>query len=374
MPLNVAVIEDIETTRENIIGKCKELSAQTGIQIFPKGYRNNTIFKKDDHKTKPDILIFDLNMDPGNPDDVSGWDAILEVMDLEFTPVILFSGHTDAATPEDCKGMYIMNVPKNGENYQELENAMKKAFRIKEQFLRERGRILDEFNKISLRSLKCLLPYPKDSEISENLITMMATARVFSVLKNSTPPGQTSVPPETIFLIPPLDPNGDENHILHGDIIKGKVGEREKNALYLVCTPSCDLIKTESRSRNINKVLLIRCYKTKEEFNSNNPQRAELSKTNIGNYESNGICKLVKCPTSLSESGFLLIFFKSYMTFDYEEIKTRFERIATISSPYIESYHNLFVSDLSRIGTPDIKKPEDEREWKNNFFDYTPHR
>jgi hypothetical protein len=367
----IAVIEDDPKTRDSIIVDIKQIAADIKIGVDFKDFKNSKSF----HDTKgnyiPDILVFDLNKGPDDSTDRSGWEAIREVMNNEFTPSILYSAHADEDLPQDLKDLYIMKIPKTVKGLADLKLAAKKAILMKNCHNMEKNRIIDEFRKISLNSFKQLLPYSEKIEFEETVVTQMAVARVISVLKNIPLMNQKNIPPETMFLVPALEVGGSENCILQGDLINEK--NNGSDSIFLVSSPACDLIKDEKRKRKIDKVLLLHCFRTKNEFKTKNSHRTELDNSNFKNYLKGGACHLIKCPKSLSESGFLLIVFKNYKTIDFGTIQAgitngEISRIATIATPFAESIHNSFIADLSRIGTPDIEKDEDQ--WKKDFLNY----
>jgi hypothetical protein len=346
------------------------VATETATTLNIKEYKNSIKFHEDRTNIETEILHFDLNLDPDSETDRTGWQAIREIMNNEFTPAILYTAHAEEILPTDIKDLYIQKVPKDGGNRDQLRSAIKKSIEIRKRYSQEKIRILNEFKKISLGSFKTLLPYPGTTDFDESIITHMAVARVISVLKNIPPPGCDKIPAETIFLIPPLDVEGEENCVLQGDLLKET--DNGSDSIFLVSSPSCDLYQKIPRKRNVDKVLLLHCFRSKEEYDRKNPHRDPISKTKFGSYETSGACHLIKCPKFLSESGFLLIVFKNYKTLEFsqlqEKIGSSIIRIATIATPYAENIQNLFIADLSRVGIPDIEK--DETQWRNGFFDY----
>ena len=83
--------------------------------------------------------------------------------------------------------------------------------------------------------------------------------------------------------------------------------------------------------------------------------------------------QILKCPEHIFQCKTLLISFKDYATFELSEILTgiesnSWEKIASIAIPYAESIQNLFLGDVSRIGTPYTSNQSEELEWAKIFL------
>ncbi len=383
--LQFEIIDDesaaIETSRRLIELNINELNTDLisqGISIESKitGFSSVHEFKADIENRFPDIIVADLAFESAY--DKSGWAIIDEIVKREIVPVVVYSAHADDPLPADefYKNFLIIRQRKGEESTDSYKEILKDVILLKLNFILEKERLLNEFAQISLETCKKIINEVTIHEIDRNILSFLALTRLTSLLLNVPPKDGTKFPPESIFIYPPLNHKTLSNNcVLLGDILECKE-ENDLKGLWLVCSPSCDLVFNDNeggRKRKINDILLLPCYKKPSEVRFYSGKPDDSIKSSLRESLKNKTSKLLKCPLNVFKSPYLLIYFKEYRTVNYEIIKTHlhdrtWDKIASLATPYAESLQNSFVHDFSRIGTPDTTSEAEERSWIDDFL------
>jgi hypothetical protein len=156
--------------------------------------------------------------------------------------------------------------------------------------------------------------------------------------------------PNEIYICPPIRKN------LHtGDLIK------IEGLHYLILTPACDIVfnyKTDGKGetiakRNADKMLLVSSVEFDQKKLCLNKD-GKLDKSSLTKYIKNGSFQYHYLPPFKGNSGFLLDF-QHLKSVDFS---TPYERIATISSPFIKDIISRFSNYYSRQGQPTFSQDE----------------
>lgn len=370
--MTVAIIEDNTSDLEQIDDYCKEVGKELGITIETKTFNSVEDFKSDLEKAKPDLMVVDLRLGASR-DDRSGWKTVKEVLTHEIIPVIVYSAYSGQEPEEIFKNLLIVRIIKGDEEVERFKQILTNFMRLKLKFNQEKERITMQFGKLSLETVREILGEGETGELDESTLAMMAVGRLASYLLNVPSEGKEQFPPESIFIYPPLEihPYPTESLFL-GDFLE----KRENNnsgKLWLVISPSCDLVFTNARKTQIRDVLLLRCYRnyTKVPFLMDKPSENNRKNALEDRIRGN-TAKILKCPPRIFKSKYILVSLKDYKTLPYAEIsggirKNTWKKLATLATPYAESLQNLFIRDISRIGTPATITSKEEKQWGKEF-------
>ena len=147
-------------------------------------------------------------------------------------------------------------------------------------------------------------------------------------------------------------PREDDVEYENGDILENN----ESKNVYVILTPSCDLISTETRQRKAERVLLVKakCLTEMDEYiaykgKQNNDNKKRLSKI-INSAKSDRYFFIPGTPFITNR----VIDFQDKSMVDYGELNANFKRIAKLDNPFAQSMTASFIRYYNRIGFPDI--------------------
>jgi len=365
--MKVGIIEDDGTTSEQIVDACeeygileKDISRFGSLEEFNKWIEKNAV----------DLIIADLRLGKSQLDR-TGWDVIRKVVTSELVPVIIYSAYAGETPPEEYKDLMISRVVKGaGANFNQV---LQKIITIKKGLLDEKSSIESVLKDLTLQTISKILHVGnKLEDLDENLLAFIARIRLASYLMNFPPEGKDNIPPEAIFIYPPLElvPESKECVFL-GDFLSQR-NDVESTELWYVTSPTCDLIFSETREAKIQDVLLLKCYTNYAQM----PSLSEKGKADrirdLKDMSKRGTSKILKCPREIFGSEYIVISFKDYKTTSYDKIQQgitqkKWNRAASLATPYAESLQSLFIRDLSRIGTPNTATSQEEEQWITTF-------
>jgi hypothetical protein len=382
--INIDIIDDAQTSIDTSTGLIKQIIPELnreqntdGLNIEQNITSFHTIkdFKINAEKRNIDLIIADLAF--GSAHDRSGWDIINDVVKREIIPVLVYSAHAEDPIPEDepYRNILIIRQKKGDADLDSYKKILKQIITLKLNFILEKNRIIKEFGKISLETCKKLINEQEIHTLDKNILSSLALSRLTSLLLNTPPKNDEKFPPESIFIYPPLEYKGISiNSVMLGDILYCKENN-EMKGLWMVVSPSCDLIYDDKNERKnkIRNVLLLPCYPKYTDIRSLYAKNSDSRKKSIRTSVKSKSSKLLKCPNKIFGSNYLLVYFKEYRTLEYCKIKANlknngWEKVATLATPYAESIQNLLIHDLSRIGTPDTTSERDEEIWISDYL------
>jgi len=381
MDFHFVIIEDDEgdykTIEANCILVCNELKMNAKFKRFENYDEYKSVIEKID---EIDILIADLRLnDPLK--DMDGWKTVRGVLEREFVPVIIYSGIYNGIIPEEYKDVFLIILKKGQPDVNYLKNNLIKIIKIRQEFLLVKNTILNEFNKISLKTVSKMINKEDFLDKDEKIVASMAISRLNSYLLN-VPVNNCIFYPESIFLYPSLDVQYYPKEVLFlGDLIEDKVNK----CFWLAISPFCDLIfhpenislKLKERKAKVENVMLLTCYL---DWKKVNILKDIKNKKDRRDYLKNKIIKdknyiILKCPKEIFGKEYMLISFKNYYAINYDLIKkyikdSQWIKLATIATPYIESIQNQFINDFSRIGTPETETESDRLKWIDKYIEF----
>ncbi len=371
--MTVAIIEDDKSDREQIVDFCKEMGSQEKIELKIVDFDSLNKFKKWIQENQPDIMIVDLRLGE-SLEDRSGWEGIKIVLQREIIPVIVYSAFSEEEPEDIFRNLLIIRLPKGAEDTEKFKSALQKAIRLKLKFKQQIQRIIDEFETLSLETIREILGEGNWEELDERTLAIMAVRRLTSCLLTVPPEGEEKFPPESIYIYPPskIIPFPKESLFL-GNFLENKE-KQNSSTLWIVISPSCDLVFTDGRKAKIEEVFLLRCYRNFTEVPFlRDKERENDRKSIVKDRIKRSTVKILKCPLRIFGCNHLLISFKDYRTLPYQKIieglqSDTWKKLATLATPYAECLQNQFISDFSRIGTPETVSTKEEEQWGEDFI------
>jgi hypothetical protein len=334
--MNVLLIEDDEEIYNSIASGIKKLR---NIQILPQS-------KFDDvHKIfkiyKVDLVILDLNNGNVATADTDAGDRIIrKIYTYSFLPIVIFSAFSDIYDNPYRDNYFVKTVKKGPGGINEL----KKAIREYRPFIEKRMDIshdLDtDVSEIYRNSYQILIKniMPKKSnertEIFTRLIKRRLAASMDSMVSND------AINAWEIYLYPCLGYN-----FLTGDILKKKRTDKNDPSSYrIILSPSCDLQLEEGR-KHIERVKVACFKKINLVFNKNQLRESTLRDISPKQYlffhKLEGIFPHMICD------------FKDLEIINFDDLNKKYERIASVDSPFRESIVWADLTINNRLGLPD---------------------
>ena len=368
--LVMIAIDDDRDALNQIRDHCQAVGKDVGFDARFTGYGSVEEFTEAEQR--PDVLVVDLRLGDA-AGDRSGWDAVRNALRAHVVPVIVYSAYTGEDVRDEFKNLLIVQVKKGAERFQKV---LEKCSRLKLRLNQERARVEAQFAGLTLETAGRLLGPAEEKELhrlDENALAAMSVARLATYLMNVPAAGQEKLPPEACFVVPPLqvEPYPAECLFL-GDFLLEQV-QGGPNRTWLVAAPSCDLVFADRRKPNVHEVLLLRAYTGWREVPFLCGEAKESDRrTALSNRARDRSLKILRCPPGVFGCEYLVVSFKEYRTVPYDEITKgiksgKWTKIATLATPYAESLQNLFVGNLSRIGTPDTSTSDVEEKWIKEF-------
>lgn len=313
------------------------------------------------------LLILDLRDADAN--ERSGDVILREIFEKTFKPTIIYS----AVEPQDVGNEDARKHPlikyvqkKSGSDLTLLEELEK--FKSKVSFLEKVKSTIDNIN---FQLLKNTFPIIEEDSLPEDVMERLFARRIAASLDFAFHLAEgTKIDPCEMYLYPPL-PNTD---LLTGDIIKNKDG-----CFYVVLSPSCDMAQLGGRKNNVDEVLVAKLEEIKAVMedapyfkNKTDPKTlAEAVKKQRDKEPNEGKIYFPRLNKSLP--GFrvdlkkLKLISISSIDFDLGDSK-EFFRVASMDSPFRESFSTLAGQEMGRFGLPDF----DYEKWGKGYWDVHP--
>ncbi|MCQ2360457.1 MAG: response regulator [Paludibacteraceae bacterium] len=355
--LKILYIEDDSEVREKLV-KLLQDEVICGCKIDIKGSGDfNTSMKS---ISNYQMLILDIY--EGNPKDYgspSGKNVLAEIQKYFFIPVIFYSGNTSSVT--QYKSQIVGVATKGNGGVEELKSEIERITKHNLPFLKEivHSYIEKEFKKyfwdVIQKENSKFTPDADDFSLGymllRNFADSLSKENIKKLIGDDTIQNEKVHPME--FYIYPIDSSKEYEN---GEILKNK----ENDDIYVILTPSCDFVerfkKGVSVGRNVDKVfmvntkLLTECneYKSYIEHSGKN-EIQELTKL-INSGKSDRYFFLPHAPFIENR----VIDFQLNISVAYDELKSKFDRIAKLDSPFAQSMTASFVRYYNRIGFPDI--------------------
>lgn len=354
--LKILYIEDDKGNREDlvdllsglVINECKitiegeELFENATQRIYNEGFH---------------LVILDLYKGrAGDGGEMLGLTTLEDVKSHIFVPIIFYSGNISAV--RELKSQVIGVATKGGvEGIDELKNEIGRLTSHNLPFINENiykfinGKIKEYFWGTIQKNNTTFKPDNNDFSLGYLLLRNIGNSlyrdNIYKILGDNSI-AEDKVHPMEFYIYPRKDDVEYEN----GDILENN----ESKNVYVILTPSCDLISTETRQRKAERVLLVKakCLTEMDEYiaykgKQNNDNKKRLSKI-INSAKSDRYFFIPGTPFITNR----VIDFQDKSMVDYGELNANFKRIAKLDNPFAQSMTASFIRYYNRIGFPDI--------------------
>lgn len=302
------------------------------------------------------MVILDLYIGRAGADgELIGLTTLDNVKRSLFVPIIFYSGNT--AVVRDLKSQVVGVATKGEGGIDELKDEINRLTSHNLPFINENiykfinGKIKEYFWGTIQENNTTFKPDNNDFSLGYLLLRNIGNSlyrdNIYKILGDNSI-AEDKVHPMEFYIYPRKDDVEYEN----GDILENN----ESKDVYVILTPSCDLISTGTRPRKAEKVLLVNAkllteievfiaYKDKQ----NNENKKNLSKI-IESRKSDRYFFMPSTPFIANR----VIDFQDKSMVNYDELNTNFTRIAKLDNPFAQSMTASFIRYYNRIGFPDI--------------------
>lgn len=315
-------------------------------------------------REKFDILILDLKDDQQvglEAEDVSAGMAVFEELKkIRFAPVVFYTAHPHKVRKLQTEFVRVVEKTEGVEKLiaevqSVLSTRLPELSRYVENLQREYlwDFVSEHWTEFSNQHQKVDLAYLMAGRLAS---TLRLQAGDFAKRAGGLPadvPTGTNVHPMQMYVYPTVP------QIQGGDLVKEST--ESETSLWLVLTPTCDLVQGKAE-----EVLLAKCLALKDTPEYKNwvesPAKTDELHALVGDNRkaAKGGPKKVQADRFKYLPG---TFFVDDCIVDFQALKsvsieklTAFERVATLDSPFAEAVLARFTRYFARLGTPDIEK------------------
>lgn len=315
-----------------------------------------------------DIVILDLcKGDPSPESEKTGEEVLSEIQKTAFVPVIFFTGlpaHVEGIVSE------IIKVCNKGDVYEGLK--LQIAAILESDYLKLKNKIVQITNE-SIRSFFWDFVHPKKELISSikdeisltylllrRLSKMLSKDQIRNFIDDNKPKEELAHSME-FYIYPPL-----EGEFQMGDILLKK----DSREIYVILTPSCDLIERSSGGRKAENILLLKanCFDSFPDYQSYLELVAKKEKSSEYNRKLKNLEGHIKNWMRnnqgnkdrffyLPQTVFLkasIVDFQYLLFVQYPNLTNDFKVIARLDDPFAQSLLSAFTRYYNRIGFPDL--------------------
>lgn len=307
---------------------------------------------------KYNIVILDLCDNAKGKEDTSGEDILREIQRDSFTPVIFYSGH--AHKIENIDSDIVRVISKGGEGSDKLIDSIHNMIECKLAILKDalHNHIDRELNNYFWSVIQPRRKIFKSSELDYSLSYLLLRRIANSLSKDGIinilcdPLIQNDkIHPMELYIYP-------TNEAL--EYSSGEILEKD-NEYFVIITPTCDFQERKGKGtgkRNAEHIVLNRTRKLVdfEEYQKYVDPKLEKDKEKLKSkllpYINNDKPRFHFLPgTSFIPN--IVMDFQDKILIDYNEL-SKYNRLATLDSPFAESMLIRHISYYNRIGTPDL--------------------
>ena len=353
MPLKVLLIDDEPTSVQPVSEELQSAIPGIDCQIadFKSAMASIGTFQ-------PDVIVLDLMENTSDGLINQGKGIWSQVWMEHFCPLIFYTASDD--DPNEHGHPLVTIVRKGSGSEEQVRDKLKTYL----PHISALGRVTTEMNAALRRALRESKPNifkiePTDQE--NELLTRTIRRRVAASMDDSMIAGQPNIKSWEQYLCPP----SISDHLLTGDILRVASGDKNNPASYrVVLTPSCDLVKTVTRSPKVEDVLLARCVGVerlldelglKVEASSNRKAVAGVQKK-LAKFLTQGYGHSSFPVAALpGEFPMMAADFRSLEVVALNDLVdlAKYDRIASVDAPFRELFVWAYLSSAGRPGMPD---------------------
>ena len=330
--INLLIIEDEESQIQVYLDVISQYNKKNELKIEFRICKNYEDGKQALLSPNFDAAIIDLKL--SNSDELEGRKLVESVYQKIRIPIIIYSG--SIAQIDDIKENALLKKKLRTE---QLSSILVEIIAIYNTgittLLRPLGIVDQNLTKIFWNHLSNDLDIWIKHKNPKNLLRYIFSH--FQELLDINLDGDfEEYHPFEVYIKPPIKKN------LHtGDLVKFK------NDLYVVLTPSCDIVVQSDGSRNADNIIIVKAKNFEYKTICLN-KRKELDKNKIEKYVKNFSARYHYLPPFENNNG-LIVDFQDLTSIPFS---TEIERVASISSPFIKDIISRFSNYISRQGQP----------------------
>ena len=307
----------------------------------------------------PDIIVLDLLAGGSTPEpETPGLDTYDVIWNARFCPIIVYSAHPDVLTNDKGSHPFVKIVQKGRYGSRQVKAAITdlmpqvEALRQAEQHIRKEFALA--LRDVAPYAFKTFSGSAKVSERNE-MVIRAGRRRLAAQMDGLSRSGQELVSWEQ-YLWPPICAD-----LLLGDVLH-EVGHpsEDPNCFRIVITPSCDLVASNGRSPKVKSVLVARCHTIKKGIQGTSLGNIGASKLK-GKLQSDILTHgffetILPFPELPERIPHMVADLRDLELIPFEQIvgsNIRFERVASIDSPFRELVSWAYMQIACRPGMPD---------------------
>lgn len=303
---------------------------------------------------RPDIIILDLFYGPIAESKTLGLDVREFIWEGHFCPYVVWSADTRSHDDRYPLHPFAQSVQKGRDAERKLPQKIQKM-RPYVETLKEIDNYIKRQLSVAMRDVSPeILDATPDEEERVDTIRRISRRRLAALIDEQQSNDDVLAAWE-MYVCPPVSGN-----LMLGDIVKAADGDStDPNSFFIILTPSCDLVGTESRKAKVSEVLVAQCVPTRDGLDRTDLKGLSLGKLKDrlkGQFLSpghlNGIIPLPeyseKIPTMAADVRKLRLI-------SIRDIRNsqKYDRIASIDSPFRELISWAYMQTACRPGTPE---------------------
>ena len=310
---------------------------------------------------RPNIVVLDLMEGPMS-DNNKGFAYLDFIWEQQFCPVIVHTGFSDVF--EGSENPFVQLIKKG----QDSPENLLEAIRCFEPHVRSLKEVDEHIRESFAFALRDVAPYAFDTfeEVKQrNDAIIRAGRRRLAALMDEHPgEGQVLASWEQ-YLCPPISED-----ILLGDVLKKTDKEGTDPSLFrVVLSPSCDLVSSGGRKRKVDEILVAECCSTKrglELMGLGNIGVRKLKNLLDSTLSRGYFDTFMPLPALRSRIPTMLVNLRALELIPFCDVGSeseRFQRVASLDSPFRELVSWAYMQVTGRPGVPD----RDLESWRDEF-------
>lgn len=363
--LKILYIDDDKDNREELIELLSDWEIND-CKIIIEGEESFEIATRRICEDGFHMVILDLYKGrAGDGGEMLGLTTLRDVKIHIFVPIIFYSGNTTAVS--NFKSQVVGVATKGDGGIDELKNEIGRLTSHSLPFINENihafinGKIKEYFWDIIQENNTTFKPDDNDHSLGylllRNICNSLSRDNIYKILGDDSI-AEDKVHPMEFYIYPRNDDVEYEN----GEIVVNN----ETNDVYIILTPSCDFIlrydkKNDCHYRKANNILLAKADPLTITQEYSQYQR-KFQQQNSAKDERNRLSNVIE--SSKNERCFFLpgtpfienrvVDFQDNMVVTYEDLTSKFTRLAKLDNPFAQSMTASFIRYYNRIGFPDI--------------------
>lgn len=362
--LRILYIEDDKDNREELIDLLSDWKIND-CKIIIEGEESFENATQRINNERFHLVILDLYKGRAGADgEIAGLTTLDDVKRNLFVPIIFYSGNTSAV--RNLKSQ-VVGIATKGDGVDELKNEITRLTSHNLPFINENiyafinDKIKEYFWGTIQENNTTFKPDDNDFSLGYLLLRNIGNSlyrdNIYKILGDNSI-AEDKVHPMEFYIYPRNDDAEYEN----GEIVVNN----ETNDVYIILTPSCDFIlrydkKNDFHYRKANNILLAKADPLTITQEYSQYQR-KFQQQNNAKDERTRLSKVIE--SSKNERYFFLpgtpfienrvVDFQDNMVVTYEELTSKFTRLAKLDNPFAQSMTASFIRYYNRIGFPDI--------------------